>query len=190
LAIERNYLGGAAFEWMTMRRLILTLVVAVVCACGGSTTSGQPNSSPVTLSCTASGQASSSWPAPDAAPATAAILSAAVSGDTLILTFARGTPQFEVGPVPSAHFTEDPSGRPVDLAGSSGVKIVLRGFRGDVANYTGPKSLTSSGPVLLQVMEVGDFEGVVNFAAGVSKPACANVTASGSVLTFRFIPSP
>ncbi len=89
----------------------------------------------------------------------------------------------------SAHFIVDPSGRPVDLAGASGVKIVLRGFRGDVSNYTGPARLTSSGPILLEAAPIGDFEGVVGFGAGVSRPACANVTASSSTLSFHFIAS-
>lgn len=106
------------------------------------------------------------------------------------LTFAMGTPQFRVEAVSSPHFIQDPSGRAVDLAGSAGVKVVLSGFRGDVTNYAGQPSITSSGPLLLQVNELGDFEGVVTFAAGTSKPACANVTASGSTLTFQFIPAP
>jgi hypothetical protein len=110
-------------------------------------------------------------------------------GDTLKLTFVAGTPQFEVAPVNSAHFTVDPSGRPVDLAGASGVKIVLRGFRGDVSNYNGAARFTSSGPILLETGAIGDFEGVVSFGAGVSRPACANVTASSSMLTFHFIAS-
>jgi hypothetical protein len=106
------------------------------------------------------------------------------------LTFAAGTPQFRVEPVASPHFTQDPSGRAVDLAGSSGVKVVLTGFRGDVANYSGETSITSTGPLLLQVGKLGDFEGVVSFGAGTSKPACANVTAGGSTLTFQFIAAP
>lgn len=108
----------------------------------------------------------------------------------MTLTFAAGTPAFSVEPVSSPHFIKDPSGQAVDLAGSSGVKVVFTGFRGDVANYTGQTSFTSSGPVLLQVSELGDFEGVVTFAAGTSKPACANVTAGGSTLTVQFIPAP
>src|SRR6266851_2074823 len=75
------------------------------------------------------------------------------------------------------------------LAGASGVKIVLRGFRGDVSNYTGPARLTSSGPILLEAAPIGDFEGVVGFGAGVSRPSCANVTASSSTLSFHFIAS-
>lgn len=92
---------------------------------------------------------------------------------------------------PSAHFTETGGrGGPVDLAGSAGVLIVLRGFRGDVANYTGPKDLTATGAILVEVREIGDFEGVIGWAAGLTKPGCANVTASGSTLVFRIIASP
>ena len=108
----------------------------------------------------------------------------------MTLTFAAGTPQFRVEPVSSSHFIQDPSGQPVVLAGSAGVKLVLSGFRGDVANYSGQASFTSSGPLLLQASKLGDFEGVVTFGAGTSKPACANVTTTGSTLTFQFIPAP
>ncbi len=177
-----------------MRRTTLILAVTLICACGAANSAnGQPapaTASPVALTCTASGAASPLWPAVPSASATApAIASAAADGDTLKLTFASGTPQFEVVPVGSAHFIVDPSGRPVDLAGASGVKIVLRGFRGDVSNYTGPARLTSSGPILLEAAPIGDFEGVVGFGAGVSRPACANVTASSSTLSFHFIAS-
>ena len=178
-----------------MRRTILTLALILICACGAAANSanGQPaqaTASPAALSCTASGAASASWSAaPSASAATPAIVSAVADGDTLKLTFASGTPQFEVAPVGSAHFTVDPSGRPVDLAGASGVRIVLRGFRGDMSNYNGAARFTSSGPILLETGAIGDFEGVVSFGAGVSRPACANVTASSSTLTFHFIAS-
>ncbi len=185
-----------------MRRTTLTLALMFICGCGAATGNGGPSAqataspaagtpSPVALSCTASGAASPSWPAPPTASATTpAIASAVADGDTLKLTFVSGTPQFEVAPVASAHFMVDPSGRPVDLAGTSGVRIVLRGFRGDTSNYSGAARLTSTGPILLETGAIGDFEGVVQFGAGVSKPACANVSASGSTLTFKFIPAP
>jgi hypothetical protein len=177
-----------------MRRTILALALILTCACGAANSAnGQPTpatASPVRLSCTASGAASALWPAvPSASATTPAIVSAVADGDTLKLTFASGTPQFEVAPVGSPHFTVDPSGRPVDLAGTSGVRIVLRGFRGDVSNYNGAARFTSSGPILLETGAIGDFEGVVSFGAGVSRPACANVTASASTLTFQFMAS-
>jgi hypothetical protein len=57
-------------------------------------------------------------------------------------------------------------------------------------SYTGPMVLDSKGPLLLQVAEIGDFEGYVSWGAGLSKLGCANVAASGSTLTFHFIPVP
>jgi hypothetical protein len=75
----------------------------------------------------------------------------------------------------------------VDLAGSAGVRIVLTGFRGDMQNYRGPVSVTSSGPVALQADMAGDSEGTVVWAVGTSGSACAGVTPSGSALTFHFV---
>lgn len=184
-----------------MRRFILSLSVALVCACGAAPTTGgggepsaspaqSPAQSPVALTCTTAGVASADWPKPENAPASAAIVSATVSGDVLTLKFASGTPQFEVKPQATATFEQDASGQPVHLPGTAGVRIVLRGFRGDVSNYAGPNDLKTSGPLLLQASNIGDFEGVVSFAAGVSAPACANVATDQSSLTFKFVAKP
>jgi hypothetical protein len=117
-------------------------------------------------------------------------VSAVVAGDTLTLTFQQGTPAFEVKTQAGTHFTKDPSGVPVDLAGSAGATILLRGFRGDMRNYSGPVSVTSGGPRLLQVYEIGDFEGVVTWAVGLNEAGCANVTSTGSSLAFHFTAAP
>ena len=117
-------------------------------------------------------------------------MSAVASGDTLTLTFDQGTPQFEITTQAGTHFLKDPSGLPVDLAGSEGAKIVLRGFRGDMSNYTGPASIASNGPRLLQVYKIGDFEGVVTWAIGLSGASCASVTVTATSLSFQFIASP
>lgn len=169
-------------------------LMALLAACGGSSTataspSPTPSPTPTPLACTLSGSASASWPQPSSRTATTPpIVSAAVSGDTLTLTFDQGTPAFEVTPQSSSHFTET-SGRggPVDLTGSAGVLIVLRGFRGDMQNYTGPLDLKPNGHLLLEVREIGDFEGVIGWAAGLSAPGCAAVTSGGSTLTFQFV---
>lgn len=137
--------------------------------------------------CTSSGPASPSWLPPWSRPAGAAIVSATTAGDTLTLRFDHGTPAFEVRPQASSRFSRDPSGLPVTLPGSAGAAIVLRGFRGDTPNYSGSQSLTSDGRALLQVRQIGDFEGVVTWAAGLSEPGCASVRASGSTLTIRFV---
>jgi hypothetical protein len=113
-----------------------------------------------------------------------------VSGDTLTLTFANGTPPFQVVPQTNATFAEDPSGKQLSLAAAFGARIVLTGFRGDQTNYSGPKTLVSSGPLLVSVAEIGDFEGTVSWGAGLSAAGCANVTSSGSTLTFQFMSAP
>jgi hypothetical protein len=110
-----------------------------------------------------------------------------VSGDTLQFTFTRGTPPFQVITQSGADFSEDPSGKPVTLAGTDGAQIVLTGFRGDQSNYKGEKKFKSSGPRLLEVVEIGDFEGNVTWGVGLSGPSCAIVTSSGSTLSFQFI---
>lgn len=181
--------------------VLVSLGVLALPGCGAAT-SAQPSAStdnvtvpatpgPATLVCTSSGQASPSWPAPWTGSASApAIVSAIVAQDTFKLTFDSGTPEFEVIPQPTSHFNFDSGlGQPIDLAGSAGVRIVLKGFRGDMNNYAGPVSITSHGPLLMQIHAIGEYEGQVTWAAGLSSPSCASVTAAGSVLSFRFIPS-
>jgi hypothetical protein len=175
-----------------MRRFILVLFAGILSACGSVPATGgggtaQPTQSPAALTCTSAGTASASWPKAWEASDKPAITAAETSGDTLKLTFVSGTPEFSIQQQPDAKFVQDASGQPVVLKGAAGVRIVLRGFRGDLSNYNGPDKLSSAGPLLLEASNIGDFEGVVSFGAGVSAPACANVTATDSSLTFRFV---
>jgi hypothetical protein len=178
---------------MKSARLSAVIVVlGFLSACGGSAQPAQisptPSPGPSPLACTSAGTASANWPAPESRTSTApAIVSAVVNGDVVTLTFDQGTPAFEVHPQSTAHFSKDPSGIPVDLSGTAGATIVLKGFRGDIQNYAGPVSITSSGPRLLQVYALGNFEGVVTWGAGLSGAGCANVATSSSTLTFHFI---
>jgi hypothetical protein len=176
---------------MKLSAAISLALVLAACGSSGGNSQASPTPSPSPLACTTTGAASSTWTGPAAnVNTTPPIVSAVAAGDTLTLTFDQGTPAFDIKTQSDTHFLQDPSGKPVDLAGSAGATILLRGFRGDVRNYTGPISITSSGPLLLQVNEIGDFEGVVTWAAGLSKAGCANATAAGSILTFRFIAQP
>jgi hypothetical protein len=146
---------------------------------------------PVSVSCTSSGPASASFGPPESLPQSGPppIVSAAAAGDTFTVTFGSGTPRFEVAQQPTANFTLGPSGRPLTLPGSAGATITLRGFRGDRSNLSAvPQSISSNGSFLRQVRATEDFEGVVTFAAGLSAPGCANVSANGSTLAFHFVP--
>src|SRR5438093_3521655 len=139
--------------------VVATLGLVLLSACGASTsTAAQASPAPTTnLSCTSAGQASSAWSVPE--PPSSPIVSAVVSGDTFTLTFTSGTPAFTVQQVPSAHFQRDPSGLPVDLRGTAGVRIAITGFSADVSNYAGPRPLDSGAPTILHAASIGDFEG-------------------------------
>jgi hypothetical protein len=171
---------------------MVILALVLLSGCGTSSTTAQTSPSPATLSCTSSGQASPSWPAPWTRSGSAPpIISATAAQDTLKLTFDKGTPDFVLTPQTSARFYADSGlGQPIDLAGSAGVRIVLRGFRGDMDNYVGAASFTSQGPLLVQIRSLGGNEGQVSWGAGLSRPGCASVTATASTLTFHFIPLP
>ena len=187
-----------------LHRFVLVTGLGLLCACGslGAETppsraaaeansaapaAANPATTTTTPSCSSSGPASSSWTPAPSRPAIATI-TAAAAGDTLTLRFDRGTPAFDVQTQTSPRFSRDPIGQPVTVAGSAGVAVVLKGFRGDIRNYAGPQTLTSDGSLLRQVQEIGDSEGVITWAAGLSAPGCANVTASGSTLTILFVP--
>ena len=175
--------------------LALCLVFFVGAACGADSTATaspashvSPSPSPSQVACTSGGPASATWlSAASRTSTTPPIVSAAVSGDTLTLTFDQGTPEYAVTPQSSAHFTATTGqGAPVDLSGSAGVLIVLRGFRGDMSNYAGQRAFTTHGSTLAEVREIGDFEGVIGWAAGLNGPGCASVTAGASSLTLQF----
>jgi hypothetical protein len=184
---------------ISLRRLLLAGALMAASACGSQATAAPPASpapahtigattppaAPVVESagvppptCTASGPATGSFQP--------VIAAASVSDDTLVLRFPHGTPAFTVTPQPTPGFFRQTG--LVRANGSAGVHIVLNGFRGDQPNYTGPRSLVSDGSRLRQVLLLDDFEGVIGWGAGVSAPSCASVTATGSTLTFRFIP--
>lgn len=178
--------------------LALAALSSLLAACqvGGtsSTSSASPSPqlspSPSPVACTTGGAASADWASAHSSTSTAgAIVSAGVSGDTLTLTFDQGTPSFEVTTQSTANFTAtDGRGGPVNLAGNAGVLIILRGFRGDIQNYTGQKDFLTQGKVLVEAREIGEYEGVMGWAAGLSAPGCAGVTIGSSTLTFHFRP--
>jgi len=62
-------------------------------------------------------------------------------------------------------------GGQVTLEGSSGILIKLYSADGHTA-YTGPTDLKTGYPVMLEAREVGDYEGYVDWALGLSTPAC------------------
>jgi hypothetical protein len=68
-------------------------------------------------------------------------------------------------------FTLSPSGQQVTLQGSSGLLVVIHGADEHTA-YTGPTDIKPGYAVLLELRQVEDFEGTVQWGLGLSKSAC------------------
>lgn len=92
--------------------------------------------------------------------------------DRVTIEFNNGEPvKVELTPQSSAQFTQGASGRPVTLAGNAGILVTIRGADEHTA-YNGPTDFKTGYPVLLEAQQVQDFEGVVQWGLGLSKPAC------------------
>ena len=80
-------------------------------------------------------------------------------------------PAYTVSRQASAQFVKDPSGMPVTMRGSAGLRIVFHGASG-ATSYTGSRDLTPNLPVVQEVEQLGDFEAVLSWGAGMSRASC------------------
>lgn len=80
-------------------------------------------------------------------------------------------PAYTVSRQASAQFVKDPSGMPVTMRGSAGLRIVFHGASG-ATSYTGSRDLTPGLPVVQEVEQLGDFEAVLSWGAGLSRASC------------------
>jgi len=80
-------------------------------------------------------------------------------------------PAYTVSRQASAKFVKDPSGMPVTMRGSAGLRIVFHGASG-ASSYSGSFDLTPGLPVVQEVEQLGDFEAVLSWGAGLSRAAC------------------
>ena len=88
--------------------------------------------------------------------------------------------EYKAGP-----FSQDGSGKPVKVAGTSFLAVRCEPAYGyDFANgtttYSGPKSITATGTRhVREVVETGDFEGVLNWVIGLDQQRGFGITAGG-----------
>lgn len=88
--------------------------------------------------------------------------------DRIVFRFTGSTPGYRVKYVPQV--IQDGSGLPVTLLGSRFLQIRFEPtVNGSSANA--PATITPRFPTLRQIKRAGDFEGVINFGAGLSKRA-------------------
>jgi hypothetical protein len=80
-------------------------------------------------------------------------------------------PAYTVSRQASAKFVKDPSGLPVMMRGSSGLRIVFHGASG-ATSYSGSRDQVVNLPVVQEVEQLGDFEAVLSWGAGLSQGSC------------------
>ena len=94
--------------------------------------------------------------------------------DRFVIEFNNGEPNFaQVETQANATFTQGASGQTIQLQGSAGVLITIHGADGHTS-YSGPTDL-HVGSGILEARQVQDFEGVVQWGLGLSRPACYRV---------------
>jgi hypothetical protein len=80
-------------------------------------------------------------------------------------------PAYTVSRQASAKFVKDPSGLPLTMRGSSGLRIVFHGASA-ASSYNGSRDQIYNLPVVQEVEQLGDFEAVLSWGAGLSRSSC------------------
>jgi hypothetical protein len=80
-------------------------------------------------------------------------------------------PAYTVSRQASTQFVKDPSGQAVTMRGSAGLRIVFHGASG-ATSYSGSRDQTPGLPVVQEVEQLGDFEAVLSWGAGLSQASC------------------
>jgi hypothetical protein len=92
--------------------------------------------------------------------------------DRLTIEFQNGRPgSIGLTPVSGTTFLRSPRGDHVTLAGRNGILVTLFSSDGHTA-YSGPTDIKTGDSTLVEVREIQDFEGYVQYALGISGPAC------------------
>ena len=101
----------------------------------------------------------------------------AAGSDRMVFEFAPPAgatphlPAYTVSRQASTKFIKDPSGMEVTMRGTSGLRIVFHGASG-ADSYTKSRDITPGLPVVQEVEQLGDFEAVLSWGAGLSRPSC------------------
>jgi hypothetical protein len=102
--------------------------------------------------------------------------------DRITFEFSGGVPAYTVSQQAGAHFTQDASGKAIDLPGVQGLKVVFRNASGQ-STYSGPTDLSlapEGSPdrgAVAELRQLGDFERVLSWGAGLkNRPACLRVS--------------
>jgi hypothetical protein len=92
--------------------------------------------------------------------------------DRVTIEFNNGEPgSVDMSPHDGTTFTQGASGQQVTLSGSTGLLVIIHGSDEHTA-YSGSTDIKTAYSVLLELRQVEDFEGTVQWGLGLSKTAC------------------
>jgi hypothetical protein len=98
--------------------------------------------------------------------------------DRVVFEFAEGLPEFTLDRA-TPPFTLDPSGQPVDVEGTSFLQLTMRGgtkqTEDGTSSYDGSLDFDPGFPMLVDLIEGGDFEAQSTWYLGLNGPACVRV---------------
>ncbi len=98
--------------------------------------------------------------------------------DRVVFEFADGLPEVLLERA-SPPFTHDASGEPIDVDGSSFLRLTLIGGTKQMpdgsSSYEGPRDFSTAFPTLVHLIEGGDFEARSTWYLGLGSEACVNV---------------
>jgi hypothetical protein len=98
--------------------------------------------------------------------------------DRVVFEFADGLPEFTLDRA-TPPFTHDASGLPVDVEGTSFLRLTMRGgtkqMEDGTTSYDGPTDFDPGLAMLVDLVEGGDFEAQSTWYLGLNGPACVRV---------------
>ena len=98
--------------------------------------------------------------------------------DRVVFEFEQGTPELTLDRA-TPPFTEDASGAPMEVDGSSFLRLTMRGGTkqtdAGTSSYDGPTDFRASHPSLVHLVEGGDFERQSTWYLGLTDAACVRV---------------
>jgi hypothetical protein len=98
--------------------------------------------------------------------------------DRVVFEFADGLPEFTLDTA-TPPFTQDASGLPIEVEGSSFLRLTMRGGTKQTddgtSSYDGPTDFDPGFPMLVDLIEGGDFEAQSTWYLGLDDAACVRV---------------
>lgn len=99
--------------------------------------------------------------------------------DRVVFEFADGLPEISLDRA-TPPFTEDASGLPIDVEGTSFLRLIMRGgtkqTEDGTSSYDGATDFDPAFPMLVGLTEGGDFEAQSTWYLGLNSEACPRVT--------------